>query len=44
MNLHGGSVKAESKPGVGTTVTLKFVGEGQTTASDHLHTDLQRQI
>jgi two-component system, OmpR family, heavy metal sensor histidine kinase CusS len=43
MNLHGGSVDAESKLGVGTTVTLKFVQENQIPPSDQHHSDLQPQ-
>jgi two-component system, OmpR family, heavy metal sensor histidine kinase CusS len=41
MDLHGGSVNAESKPGAGTTIALRFSREKQTPQSDQHQRDLQ---
>jgi two-component system, OmpR family, heavy metal sensor histidine kinase CusS len=40
MDLHGGSVIAESEPGVGTTVTLRFVREKRVAQSDRNRRDI----
>ena len=42
MDLHGGSVDAESKPGEGTTITLRFVQEMQMRRSKDLQRARQR--
>jgi two-component system, OmpR family, heavy metal sensor histidine kinase CusS len=41
MDLHGGSVRAESKPGEGTIVTLTFIQAEQMSRSEQHRTDLQ---
>jgi two-component system, OmpR family, heavy metal sensor histidine kinase CusS len=41
MDLHGGSVTAESKPGEGTIITLRFIQAEQMSRSDQHRTDLQ---
>jgi two-component system, OmpR family, heavy metal sensor histidine kinase CusS len=41
MDLHGGSVTAESKPGEGTIITLKFIQAEQMSRSDQQSRDLQ---
>jgi two-component system, OmpR family, heavy metal sensor histidine kinase CusS len=41
MDLHGGSVSAESQPGAGTTITLRFSREKQAPQSDPHRRDLQ---
>jgi two-component system, OmpR family, heavy metal sensor histidine kinase CusS len=41
MDLHGGSVTAESKPGEGTIITLRFIQAEQTSRSDQQSRDLQ---
>jgi two-component system, OmpR family, heavy metal sensor histidine kinase CusS len=41
MDLHGGSVTAESKPGEGTTITLRFIQAAQIARSEQHRTDLQ---
>jgi len=41
MDLHGGSVTAESKPGEGTIITLRFIQSEQMSRSDQHRTNLQ---
>jgi signal transduction histidine kinase len=39
MDLHGGSVMAESKPGEGTMITLRFIQAEPVPQNDHHNTD-----
>ena len=39
MDLHGGSVKAESKPGEGTMITLRFIQAEPVPQNDHHNRD-----
>jgi two-component system heavy metal sensor histidine kinase CusS len=44
MDLHGGSVTAESKPGEGTMITLRFIQGEQMSRSGQHRTDLQSLV